>query len=169
MGAAFRRVLYKQALHPEPLVAERKSRLPDLVRIVFRRFYEDRCMQIASSLTFTTLLSIVPIVTVALMIAAAFPVFAEMTAAIQTFVLENMVPDSAEAIVNYTQDFSKNAKKLTAVGIGFLAVTSIMLLVTIDRAFNDIFRVKRPRSIVQRVFVYWTLLTIGPVLIGASL
>jgi membrane protein len=71
--------------------------------------------------------------------------------------------------VNYTQQFSKNATKLTAVGVGFLAVTSIMLLITIDRAFNDIWRVKRPRSIVQRVFVYWTLLTVGPVLIGASL
>src|SRR5687768_18547102 len=102
-------------------------------------------MQIASSLTFTTLLSIVPIITVALTIAAAFPVFSQMTAAIQTFILDNMVPASADAVVNYTQQFSKNATKLTAVGIGFLAVTSIMLLITIDRAFNDIWRVKRPR------------------------
>jgi membrane protein len=171
MGAAFRRVLYKSRVHPllARHVAERKPRLVDLARIVVRRFYEDRCMQIASSLTFTTLLSIVPIVTVALTIVAAFPVFAEMTAAIQTFILENMVPDSADAVVNYTQQFSTNAAKLTAVGIGFLAVTSIMLLLTIDRAFNDIWRVKRPRSIVQRVFVYWTLITVGPVLIGASL
>jgi membrane protein len=150
-------------------VAERIPRLVNLARIVARRFYDDRCMQIASSLTFTTLLSIVPIVTVALTIVAAFPVFGEMTAAIQTFILDNMVPDSADAIVNYTQQFSKNAAKLTAVGIGFLAVTSIMLLLTIDRAFNDIWRVKRPRSVVQRVFVYWTLITVGPVLIGASL
>lgn len=150
-------------------MAESKSRFPDLVRIVVRRFYEDGCMQIASSLTFTTLLSIVPMVTVALTIAAAFPVFGEMIAAIQTFILDNMVPDSADAVVSYTEQFSMNAKKLTAVGIGFLAVTSIMMLLTIDRAFNDIWRVRRPRSVVQRVFVYWTLITVGPVLIGASL
>jgi len=150
-------------------VTQRRPRLVDLARIVTRRFYEDRCMQIASSLTFTSLLSIVPIVTVALTIVAAFPVFGEMTAAIQAFVLENMVPASADAVVAYTEQFSRNAAKLTAVGIGFLAVTSIMLLMTIDRAFNDIWRVRRPRSIVQRVFVYWTLITVGPVLIGSSL
>lgn len=135
-----------------------------------RRFYEeDRCMQIASSLTFTTLLSIVPIVTIALTVIAAFPVFGSVTAALQTFILEYMVPDSVDVIATYTQQFTKNAAKLTAVGIGFLVVTSIMMLLTIDRAFNDIWRVKRPRGIVQRVFVYWTLITIGPILIGASL
>jgi membrane protein len=136
---------------------------------VVRRFYDDRCMQIASSLTFTSLLAIVPIVTVALTIITAFPVFGEMTAALQEFILENMVPASADVVASYTQQFTQNAARLTAVGIGFLFVTSIMLLLTIERAFNDIWRVKRPRPVVQRVFVYWTLITVGPVLIGASL
>ncbi len=134
-----------------------------------RRFYEDRGMQIASSLTFTSLLALVPMVTVALTVITAFPVFTTMTAALQTFVLENMMPASADAIVSHTQEFTRNAARLTAVGIVFLFVTSIMLLLTIDRAFNDIFRVKRARPIVQRVLVYWTLITVGPVLIGASL
>ncbi|MGZ5148618.1 MAG: YihY family inner membrane protein, partial [Burkholderiales bacterium] len=141
----------------------------DLVRIVMRRFNEDRCMQIASSLTYTSLLSIVPMVTVALTVIAAFPAFGEVTAALQTFILQNLVPASADVIASYTQQFSTNAAKLTAVGIAFLVLTSIMLLLTIDRAFNDIWRVKRPRPVVQRVFVYWTLITVGPVLIGASL
>ncbi|MDB5902041.1 MAG: rane protein, partial [Betaproteobacteria bacterium] len=126
-------------------------------------------MQIASSLTFTSLLSIVPMVTVAVTVIAAFPVFGDLTAALQTFILQNMMPASAESIATYTQQFSTNAGKLTAVGIAFLVVTSIMLLLTIDRAFNDIWRVKRSRPVVQRVLVYWTLITIGPVLIGASL
>jgi len=134
-----------------------------------RRFYDDNCMQIASSLTFTSLLSIVPIVTVALTVITAFPVFGEMTAALQVFLLENMMPSSADVIASYTQQFTQNAAKLTAVGIVFLFITSVMLLLTIDRAFNDIWRVKRSRSIVSRVFVYWTLITVGPVLIGASL
>lgn len=144
-------------------------RLFGLGRIVMRRFYDDDCMQIASSLTFTTLLSIVPIVTVALTVITAFPVFGEMTAALQVFLLNNMMPSSADVIVSYTQQFTQNAAKLTAVGIAFLFVTSVMLLLTIDRAFNDIWRVKRSRSIVSRVFVYWTLITVGPVLVGASL
>jgi membrane protein len=134
-----------------------------------RRFYEDRGMQIASSLTFTSLLALVPMVTVALTVITAFPVFTAMTTTLQTFVLENMMPASADAIVSHTQEFTRNAARLTAVGIVFLFVTSIMLLLTIDRAFNDIFRVKRARPIVQRVLVYWTLITVGPVLIGASL
>lgn len=150
-------------------LAPSRVRLFDLVPIVMRRFNEDRCMQIASSLTYTSLLSIVPMVTVALTVIAAFPAFGQVTAALQTFILQNLVPASADVIASYTQQFSANAAKLTAVGIVFLVVTSIMLLLTIDRAFNDIWRVKRPRSVVQRVFVYWTLITVGPVLIGASL
>jgi membrane protein len=150
-------------------VPETRRRLIDLVRIVTRRFYDDNCMQIASSLTFTSLLSIVPIITVALTVITAFPVFGEMITALQVFLLENMMPASADVIASYTQQFTTNAAKLTAVGIFFLFVTSVMLLLTIDRAFNAIWRVKKPRSIVQRIFVYWTLLTVGPVLIGASL
>jgi len=126
-------------------------------------------MQIASSLTFTSLLSIVPIVTVAVTVLTAFPVFKGVTAALQSFILQNLVPASVESVAIYTQQFSMNAARLTAVGIGFLVVTSIMLLLTIERAFNDIWRVKRPRPVVHRVFIYWTLITVGPVLMGASL
>jgi membrane protein len=143
--------------------------LIDLARIVMRRFHEDRCMQIASSLTFTSLLSLVPIATVALTVISAFPVFGEMTAALQTFILQNLVPASADVIASYTHQFTTNAARLTTVGIAFLVVTAIMLLLTIDRAFNDIWRVRRGRPVVQRIFVYWTLITVGPVLIGASL
>jgi membrane protein len=144
-------------------------RFVDLARIVVRRFNEDRCMQIASSLTFTSLLAMVPMVTIAVTVIAAFPVFGSVSAALQTFILENLVPASAESVATYTQQFSTNAAKLTAVGIAFLVVTAVMLLLTIDRAFNDIWRVKRSRPVVQRVLVYWTLITVGPVLIGASL
>ena len=150
-------------------MSQAKPRIGELLRIVVRRFYDDDCMQIASSLTFTSLLALVPVVTVALTVITAFPMFANMTSALQMFLLENMMPASADVIVSYTQQFTRNAAKLTAVGVIFLFVTSVMLLLTIDRAFNDIWRVKRSRSVVQRIFVYWTLITVGPVLIGASL
>jgi membrane protein len=150
-------------------VAQPRLSVVSFGRIVLRRFDEDRCMQIASSLTFTSLLSIVPIVTVALTMIAAFPVFGELTEALQTFILQNMVPASADVIATYTEQFSDKAAGLTAVGIVFLVITALVTLLTIDRAFNDIWRVKRSRPIVQRIFVYWTLITIGPVLMGASL
>jgi membrane protein len=147
----------------------RSTRLVDLTRIVARRFDEDRCMQIASSLTFTSLLAIVPVVTVAVTVIAAFPVFAQVTAALQVFILQNLMPASAEAVVSYTQKFSSNAAKLTSVGITFLVLTAIMLLLTIDNAFNDIWRVRKPRPVIQRLLVYSVVITAGPALIGASL
>lgn len=145
------------------------TRLIELAQRVWQRFLADRCLQIASSLTFTTLLSLVPLITIALTLISAFPVFGEMSLALKTFVLHNMLPQSADAIARYAQQFTLNAARLTAVGIGFLSLTAILLLLTIDRAFNDIWRVRRARPVMQRVVVYWMLLTIGPVLMGASL
>jgi len=143
--------------------------LIEFVRIVGQRFIEERCLQIASSLTYTTLLAIVPIITVALILISAFPVFRELMDHIHQFLLKNMLPESAGAIAGYAQQFTKNAARLTAVGLAFLFVTAMIVLLTIDKAFNQIWRVPRPRSLVQRVFIYWALLTVGPLLIGASL
>lgn len=143
--------------------------LVEFVRIVGRRFAEERCLQIASSLTYTTLLAIVPIITVALILMSAFPVFRELIDHIHQFLLKNMLPESAGAVAGYAQQFTKNAARLTAVGLLFLFVTAMIVLLTIDKAFNQIWRVPRPRSLIQRVFIYWALLTVGPLLIGASL
>ncbi|MGE5526696.1 MAG: YihY family inner membrane protein [Rhodospirillaceae bacterium] len=145
------------------------ARLVELAQRVGQRFRDDRGMQIASSLTFTTLLSLVPIITIALTLISAFPMFAAMSDALKSFVLQNMLPQSANVIAKYAEQFTSNAARLTAVGIGFLSLTAILVLMTIDRAFNDIWRVRHARPIVQRIVVYWTLLTVGPVLVGASL
>lgn len=143
--------------------------LADFARVAWRRFQEERCLQIASSLTFTALLAIVPIITVALTFISAFPVFREFTRNIERFVVANLLPQSAGAIATYTQQFAENAARLTAFGVAFLFVTAMIVLSTIDRAFNQIWRVPRPRTTVQRVFIYWALLTVGPILVGASL
>jgi len=140
-----------------------------LLRILGRRFVEDRCMQVASSLTFTTLLALVPIITVALTVVSAFPVFGSLIDQLHNFVVQNLLPRSADAITTYTQQFSKNAAHLTAAGVVILGVTALMLLFTIEGAFNVIWRVPRPRPLLRRVLVYSTVLTIGPLLIGASL
>ncbi len=143
--------------------------LIDFARMAWRRFREERCLQVASSLTFTALLAIVPIITVALTMISAFPVFRELMLHLQQFLVQNMLPQSAESIAAYTEQFAENAARLTAVGIVFLFVTAMIVLQTIDRALNQIWRVPRPRTTVQRVFIYWALLTVGPLLIGAGL
>jgi membrane protein len=143
--------------------------LIDFARMAWRRFNEERCLQIASSLTFTALLAIVPIITVALTLISAFPVFRDLMLHIQQFLVQNMLPESAESIAVYAGQFTENAAKLTAVGVLFLFVTAMIVLQTIDRALNQIWRVPRPRTAVQRAFIYWALLTVGPLMIGASL
>jgi len=137
---------------------------------VARRFDEDRCLQIASSLTFTTLLALVPLVTIALTLMSAFPVFSGLGEQIRQFLLANMLPEAAGKVVTgYIEQFSGRAGRLTALGTAALAVTAFMMMFTIERAFNSIWRVSRARPMVQRILVYWATLTLGPVLIGASL
>jgi len=143
--------------------------LGDLLRIFGERFSEERCVQIASSLTFTALLALVPIFTVTLTVVTAFPVFHPLLSQLQNFVLNNMVPESVAAITLYAEQFSSNATRLTTLGIALLMVTALLLMFTIERAFNDIWRVKWRRPLLHRILVYWTALTVGPLFVGASL
>jgi len=144
--------------------------LANFVVLVYRRFKEERCFQLCGSLTFTTLLALVPLITIMLTVVTAFPVFNDIVETLRSFVTINMVPEASSNLISiYMQQFSDNAARLTALGIVLLAVTSIMLMLTIDRAFNTIWRVKRPRPLIQRVLIYWSVLTIGPLLVGGSL
>ncbi len=162
-----------------PSVSRRKARrtiggqfhlLINFVSLVYSRFREERCFQLCGSLTFTTLLALVPLVTIALMFMTAFPVFNTLSEQLREFVLANMVPEAGSKVISgYVQQFSNNAAKLTAAGVSVFVISSIMLMLTIDKAFNTIWRVKRPRPLVQRVLIYWSLLTVGPLLMGGSL
>ena len=143
--------------------------LTRLLRILGRGFIEDRCVRVASSLTFTTLLALVPVVTVLLTVASAFPVFRSLLEQLHNFVVQNMLPRSADAVTAYAQQFSENAANLTAIGVVILGVTALLLLFTIETEFNVIWRVSRPRPFLRRVLVYSTVLVLGPLLIGASL
>ena len=144
--------------------------LANFVVLVYRRFKEERCFQLCGSLTFTTLLALVPLITIMLTVVTAFPVFDEIVQTLRSFITVNMVPEASSSLITvYMQQFSDNAARLTALGIVLLAVTSIMLMLTIDRAFNTIWRVKRPRPLIQRVLIYWSVLTVGPLLVGGSL
>lgn len=140
------------------------------VRFIAMRFSQDRCAQIAASLTFTTLLSLVPLVTIALILFSAFPVFENYSTQIKLFLINNLMPHMAgKVITQYMLQFTESAMRLTAVGIALLAVTAMLLLLTIEHAFNTIWRVKRPRPLLKRLVIYWALLTLAPLLLGVSL
>jgi membrane protein len=138
---------------------------------VARRFLEDRGAQAAGSLTYTTLLAIVPLLTVALALSTAFPVFDEAITTLQLFLFENFLPDAEglDRISEQILSFSEQAGRLTAIGLAFLLVTAVLLMLTIDDTLNRIFRVRRRRPLGQQVIMYWSVLTLWPVLIGASL
>jgi membrane protein len=145
--------------------------LADFALAVAHRFYDERSLVTAASLTYTTLLSLVPLFTVALAASTAFPVFDQAVGALQTFVFENFLPDArgVDTIAEQIQSFTENAGRLTAIGTVFFAVTAVMLMLTIDDSLNRIFRVQRRRPLLQQVLMYWGVLTLGPVLIGGSL
>ena len=150
-----------------------KKNWPDLwhfLRFIIARFRQDRCTQMAASLTYTTLLSLVPLITIALTLFSAFPVFDDFSGQIKHFLLTNMMPETGGRMISrYMEQFTESAARLTAVGIVFLGVTAMLMMHTIDNAFNTIWRVSRPRPLVQRILVYWAVLTLGPLLVGGSL
>lgn len=140
------------------------------IQQIFVRFHEDRCFQLASSLTFTTLLALVPLLTVMLTIASAFPAFSSLTGQIDNFIASHVLPEQiSKTVVRYIDQFSQRAGRLTLLGLSFLAVTSFLTMLTIERAFNIIWRTAQHRAGLHRIVVYWAILTLGPVLIGLSL
>lgn len=133
------------------------------------RFSTDRCFQTAAALTYTSLLSLVPLFTVAFSLLTAFPVFESWSKAIQNFIFANFVPAFGEMVQDYLIRFADQASHLTAVGIIFLVITALLLMQTIDHALNDIWEVRERRENMSVFMVYWAILSLGPLLVGLSL
>lgn len=141
-----------------------------LFRFAARRLDEERLPQVAGSLTFTTVLALVPILTIALAIFTTFPLFNTFRASLEAYFVRNLMPQGiANTILGYLTQFSSKATRLSAVGAVALIVTAVMMMLMIDRVFNQIWRVKTTRPITQRILVYWAIVTLGPLLIGASI
>ncbi|WP_345797991.1 YihY family inner membrane protein [Castellaniella sp. MT123] len=158
---------------PPPTVAsaaERRARALDILRFTLDFAGHRKLTRVASSLTFTTVLAIVPLLAVVLALFTAFPLFAQFHQALETFLGESLLPPSvSDTIMRYLNQFAAQASGLTAVGGAFLVVTSILLIMTIDEAFNEIWNVARQRPMRQRLLVYWAIISLGPILMGASL
>lgn len=134
------------------------------------RFASDHLPLTASSLTFTTTIALVPFFTVALAVFTAFPMFSTLQAVLQKWLIESLVPDTiARQVLGYLTQFSGKASQLGAVGIAVLFITALAMILTIDHTLNAIWRVRRVRPLRQRVFIYWAAITLGPLLLGASL
>ncbi len=137
-------------------------------RFLLRRMLELRMTQAAASLTFTTLLALVPLFTVTLIVLSAFPVFGEFADRFKLLALGTLVPEYADKVGDYIKEFLRNVGNLTAAGVIFLGIAAFLLLRTIENAFNDIWATRERRGLTQQLLVYWMILTLGPLLIGAG-
>lgn len=142
----------------------------DTARTLRQRFREDRLGVTASSLTFTTLIALVPLLTVMLALFSAFPMFAKFQGALQQYFLQSLVPDSiARPVLGTLTQFAAKANRLGSASLVFLLASALALMLTIDRTLNAIWRVRKPRPIAERVLMYWAAITLGPLLLGISL
>ncbi len=141
----------------------------DVAVFARRRASDVKMAQVAGSLTFGTTLAIVPLFAVALALFTAFPLFVEFRSAVENFVLKALPGQISDTVLGYINEFALKATRLTAVGLIFLAVTAIAMMMTVERVLNDIWRVSNRRSLTRRVLTYWAILTLGPLLVGASL
>ena len=151
---------------------DRLSEFPwrNTARTLRQRFREDRLGQAAGSLTFTTTIALVPMVTVALAVLTAFPLFGDFQAVLQKRLVESLVPDNiSRQVLGYLTLFASKASRLGAAGVMALLGSALALVFTIDRTLNAIWRVRKRRPLAHSMLLYWTVITLGPLLMGASL
>jgi membrane protein len=142
----------------------------DTLRTLRQRFREDRLGITAGSLTFTTMISLVPLATVTFALFTAFPMFASFRKALEVYFLQNLVPDTiARPVLKQITLFASKASQVGTIGLVVLVFTALALLLTIDRSLNAIWRVRQSRPLAQRVLVYWATATLAPLVLGVSL
>ena len=136
--------------------------------MLWARINHDRLTTSAAELAYTTILALVPLITVIFALLSAFPMFDEVSQSLKQLIYSNLVPTASDTIQNYLEQFIANTKKMTLVGIIGLIVTSLLLINSINNVLNRIWRTKRKRSFMYNLTMYWTILTLGPILVGSS-
>jgi len=145
------------------------DRVTTFARFLLRRFIDDRCFESAGALAYTTVFALVPLSAVLFAVLAVFPVFDAWTLRLLDLVFANFVPTAAQAVAGSLQDLAASARQLPLTGLAVLLASLLLTLLAIERTFDRIWRVRRPRSTLWRLLVYWTVLTFGALLAAASL
>lgn len=161
--------------HHDPQGGQRPARLARAVsalaylRYVLVRFAHDQCPQSSAALTYTTLLALVPLLALSFAMFAAFDAFGEVQDQVQNFIFQNFVPHVGSIVQEHLAEFAGKTGRLTRFGVAFLVITSVLLLTTISTTLNGIWRTRQTRNLLARIPVYWLVLTLTPLLIGAGL
>jgi membrane protein len=141
-----------------------------LTRLTIRRLREERLAQVAGSLTFTTVLSIVPLLAVSFALFTRFPIFRRLETAIEEHLLKSVLPaEISRTVLKHLGQFAANANALTWAGSLFVVLAAMALLLTVENALNQIWKVKRGRPVLKRLGLYLLMIAAGPPVLGASL
>lgn len=132
------------------------------------RFWVDDCLRSAASLSYASLLALVPLLVIGLAMVSAFPAYDAFREQLQKLILENFMPETGVAVSQYVSRFVENASRLSGAGALGLGVVAVLLLANINDTLNAIWRVSEARPLARSLMVYWTLLTLGPLLVGSS-
>lgn len=138
-------------------------------RLLFKRIESDGLTMLAGHLAYVSLLSLVPLITVIFALFTAFPMFSDISVQLKSFIFYNLMPAAGNVIQSYLEQFVANSSKMTAVGTCGLIITALLLISSVDSVLNTIWRSKNKRPIVFSFAVYWMVLTLGPLLVGASM
>ena len=133
-----------------------------------RRAQNDTIFRVAASLSYTSLIAVVPLFAIGLAIFSAFPVFDGVKEQVKEFLLRNFVPTIEQEVSQYFAEFIDAAAQLTTIGVVGIAITAILMLSTIENSLNFIFKVTRPRRLTTKITLYWTVITLGPLLLGTA-
>jgi membrane protein len=137
---------------------------------VFKRFVGERCAQAAAALSFSTLLSLVPMIAIAVAIIARLPFADGLSRSLEHFLLANLLPERAGGIiVKYVGEFTRKAQQLTLIGGLALIATALVQMLTIEHSFNAIWEVRENRPLLRRVAMHMLALLLGPLVFGGSL
>lgn len=135
---------------------------------VIRRFEANSCREQAGSLTYTTLFAVVPMLTVFLVIISSIKALEPARQQLQQLIYSNFLPKTSIAFDKALNAFTDNSSNLTIIGVLFLFVTTVMMLTSIETAFNKIWRVKETRNGIVGFMRYWTIISLGPILLGSA-
>ncbi|MFA6409144.1 MAG: YihY family inner membrane protein [Gammaproteobacteria bacterium] len=138
-------------------------------RTVIADFTRNRCFSKAASLAYTTLLSLVPLLTVSFSVLSAFPVFKGLSAKMQGFIFQNFVSGAAETVQQHLQEFVEQTAKLPVLGLLVLVSTAVFLVFSMEQAFNEIWQVKKRRKDIPAFLIYWGVITFVPILVAIGI
>ncbi|MGB0495296.1 MAG: YihY family inner membrane protein [Kangiellaceae bacterium] len=139
------------------------------IKDLFARFQSDKCSSVAAELTVTSLLALVPLTTLVFALLALIPNFETMALQLQELIFTYFVPATGDSIQGYLVEFVGKAKRVSGIGFLMLFITALLMMRTIDKSFNHIWKIEKKQSRVRTFLVYWAVLTLGPIALGTSI